>query len=114
VTAAADAGRGGPEAENSNDWQRLINDYVTSDANRAEIRALISPPAPAAPAAAPPPPGARGTPAQRTHFLATWQPEILYYDRTYQVLWTVGATVRYASGPELRGRGDLPGRYQPG
>lgn len=54
--------------ENSNDWQRLMNDYVRSDAQRSEIRTIIAtrPPAPGPPPPppAPPPPPSSGDAAQ--------------------------------------------------
>jgi hypothetical protein len=91
--------------ERSNDWQRLINDYVKDDAKRAEIRLIISPPAPVAPVVpvAPgpnPPVGPRGTPAQRATFLANWAPQITFNDGTRQVNWRKGATAHYLSGSQ--------------
>jgi len=89
--------------EHSNDWQLLINDYVTDDANRADIRALISPPAsisPPAPTAPVPPTGPRATPAQRAHFLSTWQPQLMFWDGARSAVWTAGTAVSYHAGSQ--------------
>lgn len=51
--------------EQSNDWQRLINEYVTTQAQRQEIRSIIAtaPPSPSAPT---PPPTPSSTPPPST------------------------------------------------
>jgi len=89
--------------ESSNDWQRLINDWVTDPTQRAEIRLIISPPAPAAPVAPvgpAKPVGPRGTPAQRATFLATWSPAITFNDGTRQVVLQNKSVVRYLQGSQ--------------
>jgi hypothetical protein len=92
--------------ENSNEWQQLINDYVTDDTERGNIRAIISPPpapapagpAPAGPAPAGPAPAAGPTPAQRAHVLTTWRPEIGFWDGSRQVVFAAPAVVSYFYG----------------
>jgi hypothetical protein len=79
--------------EKSNDWQRRINDSVTTEANRAEIRALISPPPSAGSTTGP-------TPAQRAHFLAAWYPAMQYWDGQRSTWWAPPQTVRYHVGAQ--------------
>ncbi len=86
--------------ETSNEWQRLINEAGGTDDRRADIQSVISPPPPAGPPgpAPPAPAGARGTPAQLAHIIATWAPTVRYDDGARQVPYAVGATVRYREG----------------
>ena len=100
----------------SNEWQRLINDYVIADAQRSEIRGIITPRIiPVSPPVTSEPTSTPLTPAEQlSTFITNWEPQISFWNGAGQVSYGSGSRVQYWGGTQNFSVGSFSSVANPG